>query len=91
MTGGGARGTGRAGPAGSPTVVGEREGGVGSLTPYLDSPEKRQRRPATELSGVRSAAAECGSAEQRRRARARGNGGVEAGDGWHGVWRREGE
>ena len=47
MTGGGAREPAARGHGASPTVVREKEEGVGSFTHYLDSEEKRRGGPAT--------------------------------------------
>ena len=80
MTGGGARGLRLRGPGGSPAAVGEREGGVGNLTPYLDLAEERRRRPATKRRGGGGPAMRCAVAEGNRRSRARVGGGVEVGE-----------
>jgi len=65
-------------------VVGEREEGVGNLTPYLDSTEVERRRPATVARRGEGPAAECAAVEQRRRARSMGNDGGKAEEGRRG-------
>jgi len=68
----------------SPSAADERERGSGNLTLYLGSEEDGQNGATTELSEGRCPAAKCRGAEQTRRMRVRGLGGVVDGEEQHG-------